>query len=70
LLAAKDGNAEIMRALIEAKADQTILEYGKTSATGLLLQATAVKQGNVAHALEVSCVDVNTRDAVRKCEQG
>jgi ankyrin repeat protein len=69
LLAAQDGNAEMVRALIEAKADQTIMEYGKTPAE-LLVRATAAKKSNVAQALAESAVDVNMRNAVRVYGQG
>ena len=67
-MAAKDGKAEMMRALIDAKADQTVMQDG-TTAIELLLRATAVKQGNIAHAVAVSAADVNMRNAVRRCEQ-
>jgi hypothetical protein len=69
LTAAKNGNAEVMRELIGAKADQTTMD-GTTTSIELLLYATKLKQGNVAHALEVSTADVNTRNAVRRCDQG
>jgi hypothetical protein len=68
-MAAKEGNAEIMRALIEAKADQTVMMQDGTTAIELLLRATAVKQGNIAHAISVSAADVNMRNVVRRCEQ-
>ena len=69
LVAAKNGNSEMMRALIEAKADQTVMSKG-TTAIELLLRATAAKQGDIGHAIAVSAAEVNTRNAVRRYEQG
>jgi ankyrin repeat protein len=69
LVAAKNGNADMMRALIEAKADQTVMFHG-TTAIELLLLATAAKQGDIGHAIALSAADVNTRNAVRRYEQG
>jgi ankyrin repeat protein len=69
LLAAEQGSAEVMRALIEAKADQTAMRHGSTTAVELLLRATAVKQGNAAHAISVSGADVNVRNKVRSCAE-
>jgi hypothetical protein len=68
-MAAQDGDAETVRALIEAKADQTITQDGKTL-TELLFKATAAKpHGNAAQAFAESAVDVNMRNAVRECAQ-
>jgi hypothetical protein len=67
-VAAKDGKAEMMRALIDAKADQTVMQDG-TTAIELLLRATTFKQGNIAHAVAVSNADVNMRNSVRRCDQ-
>jgi hypothetical protein len=64
-VAAEQGNAEMMRALIEAKADQSAKQHGTATAIELLLCNTTVKQGDVVHVLAVSGVDVNMRNAVR-----
>ena len=55
----------MMRALIEAKADQSAKQHGTATAIELLLCNTTVKQGDVVHVLAVSGVDVNMRNAVR-----
>jgi hypothetical protein len=65
LVSAKDGNAKIMRALIEAKANQTLMDREGKTAIELLLHATFVKQSNIAHAIAVSSADVNMRNSVR-----
>jgi hypothetical protein len=65
-VAAKDGKAEMMRALIDAQADQTVMQDG-TTAIELLLRATTFTQGNIAHAVAVSNADVNLRKSVRRC---
>ncbi len=69
LLAADRGQADIMRALIDAKADQTVMQNGKT-AIELLLRASAVEHGNFARAIAMSGADVNLRNEVRRqwCE--
>ena len=51
-----------------AKADQNVMDVQST-AIEILLRATAVKQGNVAHAIAVSNADVDMRNAVRRCRQ-
>jgi hypothetical protein len=63
-MAAKLGNAGVMRELIAAKADQTAMNDGMTPIE-LLLCTSAVKQGNLAHDLAVSTADVNIRNKVR-----
>ncbi len=70
MMAAKQGNAEVMRALIEAKADQEMGPFNRNTAIELLLHAIAVKQGNAAHILTMSGADVNIRNVVRLSEQG
>ncbi len=73
VLAAEQGHAEVMRALIGAKADQTattVQSGGSTTAVELLLLAASTKQGNVAHMLAVSGADVNVRNKVRRREAG
>jgi hypothetical protein len=68
-MAAKLGNAEVMRELIAAKADQTATNDGVTPIE-LLLRTSAVKQSNLAHALAVSTADVNICNKVRRHGQG
>ncbi len=68
-MAAKLGNAEVMRELILAKADQTATD-GLNTSIELLLRSTSIKQGNLAHNLAVSTADVNIRNKVCKRKQG
>ncbi len=68
MLAAEQGAADLMRTLIEAKADQTAVDSGGSTAVDLLLEAVKLEHGNVVHALRVSGVDVNVRNKVHSPE--
>ncbi len=63
-----------MRALIEAKADQTARQESQggtaTAIELLLLHAAAIKHSNVAHVLSMSGADVNVRNTVRWWKDG
>jgi ankyrin repeat protein len=64
MLAAEQGATTLVRTLIEAKADQTAMGSGKSTAVDLLLEAMKLEHGNVGHALRVSGVDINVRNGV------
>ena len=74
LAAAKQGNALVMRALIDAKADQTAELRDRRTAIELLLGAVAGRAGSrrgpdgtrdLCAAIEASGADVNLRSSVR-----
>jgi hypothetical protein len=65
MLAAELAAPHLMRTLIEAKADQAVLDQGGRTALDLLLEAVRLDGGDLAHALRVSCADVNARNEVR-----
>ena len=65
MLAAERGFSVLMRALIEAKADQTAVDKNGRTAVDLLLAAVKLEHGNAGHALLVSRADVNQRNGVR-----
>ena len=60
---AADGATALMRTLIEAKADQTLLWTGRT-AIELMLDKARLENGNVGHSLLVSGLDLSTRNPV------